>query len=445
MVINMHEKYDIFIKNGEIVVGDKIEKLNIGIKKNKIKLLTTSTNHKASKIINAKNLTILPGVIDSQVHFREPGSEHKENMYTGTKGAILGGVTSIFEMPNTNPPTATEKLLKEKLKLAKTRMWTNYAFFAGATGKNIKNLASLEKHPGCVGIKIFMGSSTGNLLVPDDETLTNVLSNRNYRTAIHAEDEPRLIKRKKLIKDSDVKYHPIWRDELTAIKATKRIIKAAKKSKLPIHILHVTTKEEVEIIKNNKKYVSMEVTPQHLTLYAPDCYNKLGSFAQMNPPIRGKKHHNALWNAIKANIVDVIGSDHAPHTIEEKLKPYPDTPSGMPGVQTLLPVMLNHVNNGKLSIHKLCKLISTNPAKLYNVKSKGEIKLNYDADLTIIDLNKQITIKNEIMVNKSKWTPFDNFKVKGWPIMTIVNGILVMKNGKVIGKPLGKAIEFERT
>jgi len=440
----MYEKYDIFIKNGEIVVGDKTERLNIGIKNNKIKLLTTSTNHKAYKIIDAKNLTVIPGVIDSQVHFREPGSEHKEDMHTGTRGAILGGVTSIFEMPNTYPPTATEKLLKEKLKLAKNRMWTNYAFFAGATGNNIKKLSSLEKHPGCVGIKIFMGSSTGNLLVPDDETLTNVLSNRNYRTAVHAEDEPRLIKRKKLIKNSDVKYHPIWRDELTAIKATKRIIKAAKKSKLPIHILHVTTQEEVEIIKNNKKYVSMEVTPQHLTLYAPDCYNRLGSFAQMNPPIRSKNHQNALWKAIKENIVDVIGSDHAPHTIDEKLKPYPETPSGMPGVQTLLPVMLNHVNNGKLSIHKLCKLISTNPAKLYNVKSKGEIKLNYDADLTIIDLKKQITIKNEIMANKSKWTPFDNFKVKGWPIMTIVNGILVMKDGKVTGKPVGKTIEFER-
>ena len=441
----MKDQYDIFIKIGKIVIGEKIEKLNIGIKNGKINLITTSSDYKAKKSINAKNLIILPGVIDSQVHFREPGSEHKENMESGTKGAILGGVTSIFEMPNTYPPTASKKLLNEKFKLAKNRMWSNYAFFAGATGNNIDKLSSLEKVPGCVGIKIFMGSSTGNLLVPDDKTLYKVLSNRNFRVAVHAEDEDRLIKRKKLITESNVQFHPIWRDELTAIKATKRVIKAAKKSKKPVHILHITTEEEVNLIKKNKKYISMEVTPQHLTLFAPDCYKKLDTFAQMNPPIREIRHQKALWKGIEENIVDVIGSDHAPHTKKEKKNPYPDTPSGMPGVQTLLPIMLNHVNNGKLSLNKLCKLISTNPAKLYKAKNKGEIKLGYDADLTIIDLKKLKTIRNNEMANKSGWTPFNKIKVKGWPVMTIVNGSLVMKNGKVIGHPIGKPIIFERS
>tara|TARA_B100000686_G_scaffold200486_1_gene207354 strand:+ start:3785 stop:5110 length:1326 start_codon:yes stop_codon:yes gene_type:complete len=440
----MNYEYDIFIKNGKTIIGDKNEKLNIGILDNKIKLITTSSNHKAKKVIDAKNLIILPGVIDSQVHFREPGSVHKENMESGTKGAILGGVTSIFEMPNTYPPTATKKLLNQKFKLAKNRMWSNYAFFAGATGKNIDKLSSLEKVPGCCGIKIFMGSSTGNLLVPDDETLYKVLSNRNFRVAVHAEDEERLNERKKLITDANVHFHPIWRDELTAIKATKRVIKAAKKTKKPVHILHITTEEEVDLIKKNKKYISMEVTPQHLTLFAPDCYDKIGTFAQMNPPIREIRHQKALWKAIKENVVDVIGSDHAPHTKQEKRKLYPDTPAGMPGVQTLLPIMLNHVNNRKLSLNKLCKLISTNPAKLYKVVNKGEIKLGYDADLTIVDMKKTKTITNKQMANKSGWTPFNNFKIKGWPVMTIVNGSLVMKNGRIIGNPNGKPIIFER-
>ena len=384
----MTKKLDLFIKNGNVVLGDKIEKLNIGIRNNKITLITTSTNYTAEKIINAKNLNVLPGVIDSQVHFREPGSEYKEDLHTGSKGAILGGVTSVFEMPNTYPPTATKKLLNDKFKLAKNRMWSNYAFFGGATGKNIDKLSDLEKVPGCCGIKIFMGSSTGNLLVADDETLYKVLESRNFRVAVHAEDEDRLIKRKKLITEPSVHFHTIWRDELSAIKATKRVIKAAKRTKKPVHILHITTEQEVDIIKKNKKYISMEVTPQHLTLSAPDCYDEIGTYAQMNPPIREIKHQKALWKGIREIIVDVIGSDHAPHTKKEKNNTYPDTPSGMPGVQTLLPIMLNHVNNKKLSLNKLCKLISTNPANLYKAKYKPQIKLNYDADITIVDLKK---------------------------------------------------------
>lgn len=436
--------YDLLIKNGDVVVGNAFENLNIGIKDNKITLLSTTNNYEASNIIDAKNLTILPGVIDSQVHFREPGSEHKEDLHTGSKGAALGGVTSVFEMPNTYPPTSTVERLKDKFELAKDRMWVNYAFYAGATPENFSFLPELEKVPGCVGVKIFMGSSTGNLLIPDDETLINVLKSRNFRVAVHAEDEPRLIERKKLIKSNDVHFHPIWRDELSALNATKRVIKGANASKKPVHILHITTEEEIEYIRQNKEYISVEVTPQHLTLSAPECYDELGTFAQMNPPIRESRHQKGLWKGIKDGVVDVIGSDHAPHTIEEKHKPYPDTPSGMPGVQTLLPIMLDHVNNGNLSLFKLCQLISTNPAKLYKVINKGEIKLNNDADLTIIDLNKEVKIKDDMMANKSGWTPFNNKNVKGWPIMTIVNGNIVMRDGELIGKPIGKPVSFNR-
>ena len=436
--------YDLIIKNGTVVIGNTLENLNIGIKNNKISLLSTSNNYESDNVIDAKNLTVLPGVIDSQVHFREPGAEHKENLNTGSMGAALGGVTSVFEMPNTYPPTSTVERLEDKLKLAKDRMWVNYAFYAGATPDNFSSLSELEKVPGCVGIKIFMGSSTGNLLVPDDETLINVLKSRNFRVAVHAEDEPRLIERKKLIKDNGVHFHPIWRDELTALNATKRVIKGAKISKKPVHILHTTTEEEIEYMSRNKEYISVEVTPQHLTLSAPECYDELGSFAQMNPPIREKRHLKGLWKGIKDGVIDIIGSDHAPHTIEEKNKPYPETPSGMPGVQTLLPIMLNHVNEGNLSLFKLCKLISTNPAKLFKVINKGEIKLNNDADLTIIDLNKEVKITNDMMANKSGWTPFNNKKVKGWPIMTIVNGNIIMRDGELIGTPQGKPLIFDR-
>ncbi len=436
--------YDLLIKNGNVVIGNVYQSLNIGIKNKKIELLSTSSDYDAINVVDAKNLTVLPGIIDSQVHFREPGSEHKEDLSTGSQGAALGGVTSVFEMPNTYPPTSTVQRLKDKLELARDRMWVNYAFYAGATPDNFSSLPELEKVPGCVGVKIFMGSSTGNLLVPDDETLFNVLKSRNYRVAVHAEDEPRLMDRKKLIKENGVHFHPIWRDELTALNATKRVIKGANASKKPVHILHITTEEEIKYIKENKEYISVEVTPQHLTLNAPECYDELGSFSQMNPPIREIRHLKGLWKGIDDGVVDIIGSDHAPHTIEEKNKPYPECPSGMPGVQTLLPIMLNHVNNGKLSLFKLCQLIATNPSKLFKVQNKGEIKLNNDADLTIIDMNKEVKITNDMMANKSGWTPFNNKIVKGWPIMTIVNGNIVMRDGELIGKPKGKPILFER-
>ena len=436
--------YDLLIKNGNVVIGNSFENLNIGIKNNKISLLSTSSNYESDNIVDAKNLIILPGVIDSQVHFREPGSEYKEDLHTGSMGAALGGVTSVFEMPNTYPPTSTVDRLKDKFNLAKDRMWVNYAFYAGATKENFSSLPELEKVPGCVGVKIFMGSSTGNLLVPDDETLINVLKSRNFRVAVHAEDEPRLIDRKKLIKNNGVHFHPTWRDVHTALNATKRVIKGANASKKPVHILHITTEEEIEYIKNNKEFISVEVTPQHLTLNAPECYDELGAFAQMNPPIREIRHQKGLWKGIKDGVVDVIGSDHAPHTIEEKNKTYPETPSGMPGVQTIVPIMLDHVNQGNLSLFKLCELISTNPARLYKVINKGEIKLNNDADLTIIDLNKEVKITNDMMATKSGWTPFNNKKVKGWPVMTIVNGNIIMRDGELIGSPKGKPVRFNR-
>ena len=440
----MTDTYDLFIKNGDVVFpNNRTERVNIGVKSSLISIITTKNNIDAKKIIDAKNLTIIPGAIDSQVHFREPGDIHKEDLESGSKSAVLGGITTVFEMPNTSPPTSTPKLLKEKLKLAKNRMWTNYAFFAGATLENIDLIEKLELMPGCSGIKIFMGSSTGNLLIPDDDTLTKIFKKGHRRMAIHAEDENRLQERKKLIKENhNSSFHPIWRDEYCSINATNRIISMIRKIKRPVHILHVTTSEEIDLIKEHKDFITLEVTPQHLTLSSPECYEKLGSLAQMNPPIRSIKHQRALWKGIKEGIVDVIGSDHAPHTIEEKRKSYPESPSGMPGVQTSLPIMLNHVNNGKLSLYRLVELMCSNPAKIYNIKNKGLIKLGYDADISVVDLKKQNVITNKNIASKCGWSPFNNKKITGWPIMTIINGKLVMKKGSLLGKPIGSPVSF---
>ena len=436
-------KFDLVLKSGNVVLPNGLQNIDIGITDNIISKLGTIDSSEGKQNINAKGLHILPGIIDSQVHFREPGMMHKEDFFTGSKAAALGGVTCVFEMPNTSPPTTNTNAFQEKLSNAKGRMWVDHAFFVGASEDNVDKLDLLEKQPGCVGVKVFMGSSTGSLLIPNDETLIKVFKNGKRRIAIHAEDEYRLKSRFNSInKDQGVEFHPIWRDSLTAIRATQRIINIAKECDRPIHLLHITTREEIDILKHYKDLVSVEVTPQHLTLESPNCYQELGTLAQMNPPIREKYHQEGLWKGIKNGVVDVIGSDHAPHNLDEKSKPWPTSPSGMPGVQTILPIMLDHVNSGKLSIEKLSRMMSTTPAKIYGLKRKGEIKVSNDADLSIIDLKASYHIKNEDMATKCGWTPFNNKIVTGKPHMTIIRGQIVMKEGKILGEPIGKPVEF---
>jgi dihydroorotase len=397
----------------------------------------------ADTVLDAKGLHVLPGVIDSQVHFREPGLTHKEDLATGTAGAALGGVTAIFEMPNTNPNTATAEALAEKLSLAEARVRCDVAFFVGATTENAETLGELERLPGAAGIKIFMGSSTGTLLVADDETLLRALGNGTRRVAIHSEDEYRLRERHALVKDgADPAMHPVWRDVETATRATQRVMKLARQAKRRVHILHVTTAEEVPILAANKDLVTMEVTPQHLTLAAPDCYRELGAFAQMNPPIREMRHREALWQAVRDGIVDVIGSDHAPHTKDEKARPYPQSPSGMPGVQTLLPLMLDHMNAGRLTLERLVDLTSAGPARIYNVAGKGRIAVGYDGDLSIVDLKAKRTIESKQQATRCGWTPFDGRSVTGWPKATVVRGHVVMRDDELIGRPIGRPVRF---
>ncbi len=432
---------DLIIKNGSCFINGKIKEQDIAVKNGKI-LKIGKISEESKEVYDAKNYLVLPGCIDTQTHFREPGSTDTEDLHSGSRAAIAGGITTVFEMPNTNPPTSNIKEFQRKLDLAKNRMYCNYAFYFGATADNAEDLANLKKLEGCCGIKLFAGSSTGNLLVADEKDIEKVFKNSSKVVAVHSEDEEILNINKKLIKNGDVHSHPIWRSVECAMSSTRRIVRIAEKYNKKAHVLHITTKEEIDFLSQHKGNITFEITPQHLTIYAPDCYNKLGTYAQMNPPIRDKSHYDRLWYAVKNNLNDTIGSDHAPHLKKNKEKEYPNSPSGMPGVQTLMPVMLDHVNSGKLSINQLISFVCENPVKIFGIKSKGFIKEKYDADFTIIDMNKKITIKNENIESKCKWSPFNNVEFKGTPVATIIAGKIKMKEGKILGQPDGKPLIF---
>ena len=438
--------YDLLIKGGNVWFPSGPSQVDVAIKDQKFADFGQIDTGKAKNIINAENLTVIPGVIDTQVHFREPGLEHKENIECGSRGAALGGVVGYFEMPNTDPPTINDSSLDYKFSKAEKTSWVDYSFFVGACPENIHSLSKLEKRKGVAGVKMFMGSSTGSLLVSNESDIEGVLKNGFRRVAVHCEDQERLEERQDLILGNPhVSMHEEWRDEYSALFATKKLIEIAKRNNRRVHTLHISTAHEMDFLKNYKDIATVEVLPQHLTLSSPEAYERLGTLAQMNPPIRSKYHQEALWKALEKGIVDCIGSDHAPHTLEEKQRPYPHSPSGLTGVQTLVPIMLNHVNAGKLSLLRLIDLTSYGPARIYNLINKGRIALGYDADLTIVDLKKKKVIENNWIASRSSWTPYDGLEVTGWPISTIVRGNVVMKDMEIIGKPIGKQIISSET
>ncbi len=437
------EHYDLIVTRGRCLTPGGQVDVDVGIRNGRIAAIGDLSGASGEETIEAGGLHVLPGVIDTQVHFREPGAEHKEDLASGTAAAAAGGVTTVFEMPNTKPGTTTAAALADKLARAEGRAWTDHAFFVGATADNVAALATLEREPGCCGVKIFMGSSTGDLLVPDDETLVAVLAAGSRRAAVHAEDEPRLVERRAQIPaDADAAYHPVWRDEETAIRATRRLLARARAAGRRVHVLHVTTAEEMTLLADHKDLATVEVTPQHLTLAAPDCYERLGTYAQMNPPIRDAAHRDALWRAVQNGIVDVVGSDHAPHTAAEKAGAYPATPSGMPGVQTLVPLLLDHVNAGRLTLERFVDLTAHGPARIYGIAGKGRLAVGYDADLTLVDLAARRTITNAWSRSRCGWTPFDGLTVTGWPVATIVRGGSVMRDDELLGSPAGRPVRF---
>ncbi|OUR77891.1 dihydroorotase [Alphaproteobacteria bacterium 46_93_T64] len=433
---------DLYVKNGTVVSHRGIEVADIAIKDEKIVAYGDLKDIEAKEVIDATGLHVLPGVIDTQVHFREPGLEYKEDLATGTAAAAMGGVTAIFEMPNTNPLTLTAADMADKVRRGREKAWTDFAFFIGAAAENVSELAMLERQEGVSGVKLFMGSSTGSLLVDNDEDIRRVLEAGSRRVAIHAEDEPRLLERRHLAKDT-VLNHPVWRDEECAYRATQRVLSIARETGRRIHVLHITTKQEMELLAQNKDIATVETTPQHLTLSSPTCYEELGSFAQMNPPIRQEEHRLGLWQALRDGIVDVIGSDHAPHTREEKERPYPESPSGMPGVQTLLPLLLDHYNKGELTLENIVDLTSAGAARIYGIAGKGRIGLGFDGDLTLVDLKRKEEITEEWIASKCGWSPFVGKTVQGWPVGTIIRGRQVMKDGELIGTSAGQPVKFQ--
>ena len=441
----MEEK--VLIKGGTVVSGDTEQIADVAIEGGRIVGIGTFNSTNFGRTLDAEGLHVLPGVIDTQVHFREPGLTHKEDLESGTRAAICGGVTTIFEMPNTNPLTDSEDALADKLRRADGRSWCNYSFFVGATKDNVDRLGEYEKLPGSPGIKIFMGSSTGPLLVADDATLERVLANGFHRVSIHAEDEARLVARKESDLPRDhAREHPNLRDAEAARLATERIIALANKTGRPIHILHVSTKEELPLLAAAKaagQDVTCEVTPQHLYFAAPDCYDRLGSYAQMNPPIRSEDHRAVLREAVKQGLFDVIGSDHAPHTVDEKAKPYPNSPSGMPGVQTLLPVMLNFVNSSLLDLKKLVRMTSQRPAKLFGIKDRGRLEIGQYADLAIVDLQAKRTVEQHWLESKCGWSPYVGESLTGWPVHVLMNGIIQVEDAGLVGRPAGIPVEFD--
>ena len=445
-----NNQYDYILQNGSAVLPTGIEKVDIGIKDGLIQeignLSDCSTDCCADSVIDCKGLHILPGVIDSQVHFREPGLENKENLESGMKAAAAGGVTCVFEMTNTNPLTITPEAIDDKLKRASRVAWTDYAFYLGGTGRTSSNLGEWENLEGTCGIKIFVGASTGDLITPSDEEIEAVISNGRRVIAVHAEDQYMMDENKKeILGDStDVSMHCIWRSPESCLSATTRVVELAKKHKRRVHILHITTTEEMDYLKKNKEYASVEVLANHLSLHAPECYERLGTLAQQNPPIREKHHQDALWKAVNDGTVDILASDHAPHTLDEKAQIYPSSPSGTPGVQTLVPVMLNHVNKKKLSLERLVDLWSHGPHRIHKIHNKGQLKIGYDGDITLVDLKKEMTITNAQQKSKTGWTPFDGLKVKGWPVMTMIRGNVVMREDELF-EPIGKPVQFKET
>ena len=441
----MAETFDLVISGAELVTPSGRGMGDVGVRGGKIAAIGSIAAEQAGEVFDGRGLTVLPGMIDTQVHFREPGMEWKEDLETGSRGAVLGGVTAVFEMPNTRPTTTDKARLDDKLARAKGRMHCDHAFYVGATHENAAELGELERSPGCCGVKVFMGASTGDLLIPDDEGIEAVLRSIHRRAAFHSEDEARLAERRPLARPGDWTSHPEVRDVEAAVRSTRRLIGMAEKLGKRVHILHVTTAEEVEIIAAHRAYATMEANPQHLTYAAPEVYERLKGYAQMNPPIREARHREGLWRGIVQGVVDVLGTDHAPHTKEEKEQPYPASPSGMPGVQTIVPVMLTHVAAGKLTLERFVDLMAHGPQRVFGLADKGRLAVGYDADFTVVDLKARRTIRSEDMATRSGWTPFDGFEATGWPMATIIRGKSVMRDGEVVLPGQGRPCRFLET
>jgi dihydroorotase len=438
----------VIVRGGHIIRQGAMQRADLKLVGGRIAEIAPSLPAEGDEIIDATGLVVLPGIIDPQVHFRDPGLTWKEDLQTGSQAAAAGGVTSFLEMPNTKPAIVTAALMAEKKKTASEKCVVNWNFFIGATPNNLDELLAT---PNVCGIKIFMGSSTGDLLVHRDEDLERIFAKGGRLIAVHAEDEATIVANKaayeagQLGETKTVHGHNRIRTPEAALKATQKAVSLSQKYRRRLHILHVTSAEEAAFLETAKigHPITAEVCPQHFVFSTPEIYDRLGTYGQMNPPIREKRHAEALWQALKNGTFDCLATDHAPHTREEKDKGYPASPSGMPGVETLLPAMLDRVNQGLCSLVDIARWMSAGPAAAYGLKGKGHLEVGYDADLTMVDMAKSKTVENGKLFTKVNWSPFAGITLKGWPVRTVVMGETVFVDGAIVPGAKGYELEID--
>jgi dihydroorotase len=438
--------YDLILRGGTAILPWGEARTDIGVRQGRIAGIGDFRTDDAAEVLDCTGLHVLPGLIDPHVHLRDPGDPAVETMGTGTKGAVLGGLTAVFDMPNTQPSITSQEQLDWKRNHIRETAWCDVGMYVGGARSNVGELGVLEREPNVCAVKVFAGSSTGDLMIEDDETLERVMRNGARRIAYHSEDEYRLQARKPMFEGGGPHaLHAEWRDVECAFLGTRRLMALARKTHRPAHILHVSTAEELDYLKDFRDVATVEVLLNHLTQWAPDAYEALGPYAVMNPPIRDKRHHDAAWAAVADGTVDCIGSDHAPHSRAAKERPWPQTAAGLTGVQTLVPMMLDHVSAGRLTLSRLADLMSAGPARVYGVNGKGRLAAGYDADFTVVDMGKTRTIEADWLASPCGWSPFTGHRCKGWPVMTVIRGTAVMREDEVLGAPGGQPVRFDGT
>ncbi len=435
--------HDLLIRGGTCVLPWGEECADVAVTGGRFAAIGALESDTAAEVIDAAGLHVLPGLIDSHVHLRDPGDPSVETLGTGTRAAVLGGIATVFDMPNTSPAIVDRERLDWKRGYAERESWCDVGLYVGGTKGNVDELAALEQEPGVCAVKVFAGSSTGTLMVEDDENIERVMRAGRRRIAFHSEDEYRLQARKPLFRSGmPHRSHMEWRDEECAFLGTRRLMALARRTGRPAHILHVSTAQELDYLKEFRDVATVEVLVNHLTQVAPDCYDRLGGFGVMNPPIRGEEHWAASWAAVRDGTVDTVGSDHAPHSRAAKALPWPDCPAGLTGVQTLVPIMLDHVSAGRLSLSRLVDLMAAGPARVYGLLGKGRLAAGYDGDVTLVDMGRRRTIEDSWIASPCGWTPFAGTTVRGWPVATILRGTPVMRDDEVLGAPAGRLARF---
>jgi dihydroorotase len=428
------------IRGAQIVLPGGVERLDVLVEGGTIARIDPAIQTRADEVVLATGLHLLPGVIDDQVHFREPGLTHKEDLRTATRACAKGGVTTFLEMPNTVPPATTQALLDQKLALAAEKCLVNYGFYIGATCHNLNDLKTARRTP---GIKVFIGSSTGDLLVDDQQALERIFGETTLPITAHCEDESTIRANKsRFAATTDVADHSRIRDHQAAIVATRRAIDLAVRHCHRFHVLHVSTAAEVDLIAEHRDFVTAEVCPHHLFFNCDD-YERLGTLVQMNPSLKTAADNTGLWRALLAGTIQVVATDHAPHTREEKDQPYPKSPSGLPAVENSLALLLNEVHRGRCTLPQVVSWMCDAPARVWDIARKGRIAEGYDADLVLVDLNKSATVKNADQETKCKWSPWDSVALTGWPVRTWVLGQEVFRDGRIDESIRGREAEFD--